>query len=347
MSIYHHANEDMITQLVITHLRSIQQASFEFDPQFNLFIGSNGVGKTTVLEAIYLLSCGHSFRTRENHALINHEAERATVFTRLSSGDSIGLEKNRQAKTRVKVNGAYCRSGSQLAQLLPVQVIYQDIFQILDAGPAHRRSILDWGMFHVKHEYFDVWLSYQRALKQRNALLRKKIDANHAWDRQLIQYGEALTLMRLDYFSQLKLEFERCLQELISIDATIEFYQGWDKKQQGISLGRCFAEAYEKDLYRQYTQFGPHQADIIIRIKENKAKNLVSRGQQKLILIALKLAQIKLLNQKTVLLVDDFASELDGVNQQKLMSFIGKLNSQLFITSIEDKAYNLGKKFML
>lgn len=327
----------MIKTITISNLRNITHSQYDLHPQLNLITGDNGAGKTSILEAIYMLSSGHSFRTRETQVLINHQQESVTVFCRLLSGDSIGLEKNRQAKTRVKLNSAFCRSSSQLAEILPVQVIYQDIFQIIDAGPTHRRHIIDWGLFHVKHDYFPLWSNYNRVLKQRNSLLRRKAsrDEIKIWDSSLASYGKAITEMRLEYLSKLKSQFNTVLSQLTNIDCQIEFYQGWDKKGLGISLEQCFQQSLEKDFLRQYTQYGPHQADIIIQLDEKKAKNIVSRGQQKLILIALKLAQLQLLNKPTVVLMDDYSAELDNTSRQRLADVLLQLNSQLIITAIE------------
>lgn len=337
MSIYHHADENMIAELSVNNLRCFESISYQLHPKLNLFYGNNGAGKTSVLEAIYMLSSGHSFRTRETRSLINREQDRVTVFCRLQSGDSIGLEKSRQAKTRVKVNGNYCASSSQLAEMLAVQVIYQNIFQIIDAGPAVRRTILDWGLFHVKQNYFEHWKNYQRALRQRNALLRQRVSTQQiqVWDKPLAQYGESLHQMRFEYFDQLKQSFIEILPQLLSLDADIEYYCGWRNKGDTCLLSHCISANFENDCLRQYTQLGPHQADIKIQLKGRLAKNVVSRGQQKMLLIALKLAQLKLVNKPVMILIDDFNSELDKQACQRLADYLLKLDNQLIITTID------------
>ena len=221
----------IITDLNIHHLRHIASARLNCDPSCNLIYGPNGSGKTSLLEAIYLLSTGHSFRTREISPLVSHGEDSLTVFARTFSDESLSIQKSLSGPTQVKLNGQPCFSSSELAHFLPCQVFYQDIFQIIDAGPLVRRTVLDWGLFHVEPSYHSLWKNYKLVLKQRNALLRQK--AQKAlfvpWDKQLVELGEALHHLRDSYFSRWAQMFHIILSEITDVPCSIHYFKGWLK----------------------------------------------------------------------------------------------------------------------
>lgn len=325
-----------LSELNIHHLRNIEIAQLKLHSKCNFFYGANGSGKTSLLEALYLLSSGHSFRTREISPLISQGESFLTVFARTFSDESISIQKSLSGPTQVKLNNQYCHSSSELARFLPCQVFYQDIFQIIDAGPSVRRSLLDWGMFHVKHSYHSIWKSYRSVLKQRNALLRQnaKPPAFVPWDAQLVELACELDTLRSDYFQQWSATFQEILLQLTDISCVIHYYKGWDRKSSGKSLTLILAEQLSSDLQRQYTSSGAHQADILFDLSSKKAKQLLSRGQQKIILIALKLAQASLLSTDCIYLLDDISAELDTEHFTSLLNYLCSVKGQLFITSL-------------
>lgn len=337
----------IISDLKIDHLRSIKSMNLAFKPHFNFIIGPNGSGKTTILEAIYLLGCGHSFRSREIAPLITHGEDTMTVYARGYEQESISIQKSTHGATQIKLNHQFCHSTSQLAYALPIQIFYSDLFQFIDAGPTVRRSVLDWGLFHVKHQYFSIWKDYKRVLKQRNALLKTK--ASHPifepWDRQLSDLGDALDVMRSDYFEKLHEKFTHLLAHFSSIPCQLSYFKGWDKKGSGKSLFDILQEHLEADMQKQYTQYGAHQADILVRTEDVKAKYILSRGQQKLILFALKCAQAELLTNSCIFLIDDLAAELDSQHQTKILNYLTNTNRQIIITSTSQSILYLTDRY--
>ena len=327
-----------ICELNIHHLRNISSARLSFHPHCNVFQGFNGSGKTSLLEALYLLSTGHSFRTREISPLVSHGALALTVFARTSSGESISIQKSLTGPTQVKLNSQVCHSSSELAFFLPAQVFYQDIFQIIDAGPSVRRSLLDWGLFHVEQSYHKVWKDYRLVLKHRNALLRQKASLNHfsPWDRQLVELANELDRMRASYFNELSGKFQQILSKLTDEPCTIGYYKGWDRIGCNKSLETILSDQLLQDIQRQYTYSGAHQADINFDLSSNKAKLLLSRGQQKIVLMALRLAQASLVSKDCLYLFDDISAELDSYHLDRLFNFIGETRGQFFITAIND-----------
>ncbi|KTD07722.1 DNA replication/repair protein RecF [Legionella jamestowniensis] len=326
-----------LAQLQIHHLRNIKSARLDFHPHINLFSGVNGSGKTSVLEAIYLLGSGHSFRTREILPLISQGEETMTVFSRTLDEQSISIQKSVHSPTLVRINKLTCQSSSELAHFLPCQVFYQDIFQIIDAGPAIRRTVLDWGLFHVKQDYHFLWKDYKRALKQRNYLLKQKASPKdlEPWNSILDELASRLHQAREQYFLQLRPEFEKTLMQLSNFHCSLNYYKGWDKRDNGKSLATILAESYQKDILRQFTHYGPHQADLFVASEDFTAKQYLSRGQQKILLFALKLAQANLTPKSCIYLCDDLASELDKGHVERLLHFFLTVNGQFFITSTQ------------
>lgn len=329
-----------LERLDIHHVRNITSARLILNPRFNVFYGQNGSGKTSLLESLYLLGSGHSFRTRENIALVSYEQEKLTVFGEMISGDSISIQKS-QISTKVRLNQVPCRRSSDLARQLPCQVFYQDIFEIMDAGPAVRRNLLDWGLFHVKPEYNSTCKDYRRVLKHRNALLKQGTSrrALAPWDEQLVNLSYVLDAFRTEYFELWSDAFNAVLEKLTPLKCNISYEKGWDKQHTGQDLASILAEQFERDAARQYTHSGAHQADILFETAGTKAKQTLSRGQQKTILIAMKLAQAEFLPTRATYLFDDVTTELDSEHVQRLFDVINQIEGQFFFTSITPDAF--------
>ena len=326
----------IFSKLKIHHLRNIHTLSLSLNSRFNFIIGPNGSGKTTILEALYLLSCGHSFRSRETRPLISFDQDSFTVFALSTDNQTVSIRKSKSTQTHIKLNDQFCRTTSQLAYETPCQVCYSDLFQIIDAGPSVRRAVLDWGLFHVKPNYLILWNDYKKVLRQRNALLKKERLYSHfiPWDMQLSRLAKELDELRSDYTSRWQEAFNQVLPELSDVHCTFSYYRGWDRKDSGANLDQLLKEQFESDKHRQFTQSGAHQADLIIEGTHLKAKQVLSRGQQKIILLALKLAQGKLLDNNCLYLFDDLASELDEKHLCNLFNYLQRNPGQFVITGI-------------
>ena len=322
--------------LSLQHFRCFSHFQTDLHPRFNYIIGENGSGKTAVLESISLLCRAQSFRMRETIPLIQAKQSRLTVMAHLTSAQTIGIQKSHKTATTIKINGQACFRTSELANLLPSQVIYQDLFQIIDAGPMIRRQLLDWGVFHVKPFYHDWWKQYRQALKQRNALLKRyaKKSEFDIWNKTLCDLSQKMDAARMEYVDTLAPIFEAMLNTLTTLDCSITYFNGWDKEKTGASLANRLEEAYESDRIKQYTQFGPHHADLELISITGKVKQYLSRGQQKMLLLALKLAQAQVLDKHCIYLWDDICAELDETHLEKLGALIQSIPGQYFITGI-------------
>jgi DNA replication and repair protein RecF len=296
------------------------------------------------LEAIHYLSVGRSFRTHLTNRVIMQGEKEFTLFAQLEQDQqmtSIGLQKDRHGDTQLKIGGKNADKLSQLASLLPLQLIHPEGYNLLTGGPQQRRAFVDWGVFHVEQAFFPLWGKVHRLLKQRNALLRQS--ANYAplayWDQQLAESSEALSVFRQQYCQALQSLLQQICQELLpeyTFQAT--FYAGW---QQESALNQLLQEGFERDRQLGHTAIGPHRADLRLRAEGVPVQDLLSRGQLKLLVCALRLAQGLYLRQhsaKTCLfLIDDFASELDAEKRYVLAKRLQQCKSQVFITAIDQQ----------
>ena len=331
-----------IARLHVERVRNLKTVALAELQPFNVFYGCNGSGKTSVLEAIHLLATGRSFRTHIPKNYIQHDAPDAIVFAQ-SAADKIGMQKMQSGEQLIKVNGDLVATQGQLAKLLPLQLIDPQSTDIIDHGAKPRRQMLDWMMFHVEPEFYHAWQHYSRALKQRNSLLKSRRSLSLAelepWNRMLSDYGEILHSQRAGAVEQWKHYFQQDLQRLLpDLEISLEYSPGF---HSAAGLLHDLAASHHKDLERRYTECGPHRADLRLKTPQGPADAVLSRGQKKLLIMALKLSQIAMLhacNKETVVLLDDLTAELDLTAQQRLIGRLSQLGSQVFITTLDHES---------
>lgn len=331
-----------LSKLRIRDFRCINGVELSAHPDFNLIVGSNAAGKTSLLEAIYYLGRGRSFRTGTNIELIRSTADAFTLYAEVAGvkpddpTQRLGTEVSRGTKL-LRMNGETATSASLIAAL-PVQAIDPEIHELIQGGPEQRRRFLDWGVFHVEHRYIDTWRIYKTALKQRNAALRSSSSRAtiNAWDEQLINSAKSLDMYRKSFISEFKSQLSSILVDMFPFDIKIGYSQGW---RDGIDFATALADSLPRDRILASTQVGPHRADMQLKIEGRSAKHRLSRGQQKLLGSSLVIAQThfvaKALDRRIVLLVDDPAAELDPAHQERLFSMLQAVPAQLFVTSLD------------
>jgi DNA replication and repair protein RecF len=325
-----------LAELQIQNLRCIEAASLEFSPDFNLISGENGAGKTSILEAIFLLGRGRSFRTRSSERLIRHGSDSLTVFGRTGNSPpwSAGVEVSREG-TRARINGENAQSLLELTGVFPVQALDPEIHKLIDQGPERRRRWLDWLVFHVEPTFGMQWARYQRALKQRNAALKIPGTDFSAWDPALIEHGEAITRARQATLDRLDPYLQSLFAAFSGLRISVGFHAGWG---HDYTLQEALKVAHDRDRERGTSTSGPHRADVILRTTGRSARETLSRGQQKLTAVAMIIAQLQLLKAehatRSVLLLDDPAAELDTQNLQRLFKELDALDCQMIATSL-------------
>jgi DNA replication and repair protein RecF len=326
-----------LTELRVTNLRCIESAELQLDPDLNLITGENGAGKTSILEAIYLLGRGRSFRTRTNERLVRYGQDALTVFGRTDDEPAkrAGIEVPRDGATRARIDGRDVSTLLELSGVSAVQAIDPEIHKLIEQGPERRRRWLDWLVFHVEPNFGDHWARYQRALKQRNAALKAGTRDFSVWDAALIEHGGAISVVRRQAIERLGPYLDGLLSRFSGLTVDIGFHAGW---AQDHSLAEALKLAADRDRERGTTTAGPHRADVPLRIKNRLAREILSRGQQKLTAVAMIVAQIQLLKKETgariTLLLDDPAAELDAKNLQRLFEELAALECQMIATSL-------------
>ena len=401
----------MIERLQVSHLRNIQQIDMQ-TAQCNVIIGINGSGKTSLLESIFLLSRGKSFRHHQPKRYIQHHQPATTVHAKLACGSTLAIQKQIDATTILRLNQATVYNQSILTEQLPTLLIDPSSMDMLEQGSASRRQLLDWLVFHMKQGFHPQWVAYQRLLKQRNSLLKQaknlslaQLSELKAWDKGLANHAALIHHYRESVFMAWQPYFEASIKQLLPSYAeqlSLTYNAGYDTS---IALDVQLNERLAQDLQLGYTRIGSHRADVHVHWRSNsmaqvkhpqnmaysetisssdndvsrdkdsklpvikeQAANVLSRGEKKLLITALRLSQLPLLfNDEShlslanpisatnaapnslallnttkklkptpVVLLDDITAELDDRALDILLVTLSTLPCQVFITSLTD-----------
>jgi len=328
-----------LTALRVEHLRCIDSAELRPDPVCNLIVGDNGAGKTSLLESIYVLGRGRSFRAPKLAALLQSGADALTVFGELrgpAESRRLGLRLG-AGGTEIHVDGE-ASNAAELARALPVQIIEPEIHELVQGGPERRRQFVDWGLFHVKHEFLPVWRRYRRALRQRNAALRSGAETTtvQAWEQEFVETGQMVDRLRRVFLESLAVGLTEVTTALTGFEVQTRYRAGW---AEGEHLAGALKNSWGRDRAMGSTQVGPHRAEIELWTDGERARHRLSRGQQKLLGAALILAESLLVAEMAelpvVMLVDEPAAELDQEHVARLISMLLASPFQLFISALE------------
>lgn len=344
----------MLASVEISNFRCIERTTLEFDPRGTGIVGRNASGKTSLLEAIFFLGHGRSFRTATRHKLIRRGEDHFRVIARVQHSGRllVASAEHGHGATQMRLGGQGVSGVADLAEVLPIQVIDPGVHRLIDEGSARRRRLLDWGVFHVKHGFLHEWRRYQRALAQRNTALRDGLEDRvvDAWGAELGDAAERIDRARSEYAQSLAGFFTSLGANLLGEPVDLEYRRGWPADQ---SFTTALTQAREKDRRLGTTTVGAHRADLIIRVDDVLARDRVSRGQQKLLASALILAQIQATastgnDDRTCLLLDDPAAELDVDKLGKLLGAIQQIPAQLIVSSVTEAGLHgieIGRKF--
>jgi DNA replication and repair protein RecF len=334
-----------LTQLEVTNFRSLKQANLSPSRGLNVITGANASGKTSLLEAIHTLGMGRSFRSGGPRQMVRYGTDGLIVHGRccIESGADItlGVERTLFGR-RIKVNGKPCDGARALAEILPLQAIVPDTRYLFVHNARLRRAIMDWGLFHVEPQFDPLWLRYRRALHQRNSALSDGAQALEAWDHELASLGEQVHALRQRYVDSWQPRVvAQASALLVDEGLQLQLRPGWVSEQP---LAQALANDRQRDRAHGYTHAGAHRADLEIRLNGLPLKEGASHGQQKLAIMALRLAQVELVRQqcgrRCLLLLDDVSGELDHEHRARLMAVAVALDTQAFVTVMEPAELN-------
>ena len=337
-----------LTQLHIKNFRNLEDVLLIPVQGVNLIVGDNASGKTSLLEAIYYLSHIRSFRTQYVTDLILRNSPYLQLVANIETVEHqtipLGIRRSRN-KSEIRVNKQPVKRVSDIAAQFPVLAIHPDSYKLITGSPSQRRQYLDWGVFHVEHGFFQAWQRFKKALSQRNASLKSKQKVNicQLWNNEINHTAHYIDQLRLQYFDKLSPYFYQLTKQFFAEDTVdIEYKRGWATDSTLLEL---LEENLHKDRMKGYTQYGPHRADISLKVNGQSAHTCISRGQQKLLVALMRLAQAMQFTEATsnscVLLYDDLPAELDANHRSLLLSVLSTMNIQLFLTAIEKHQIDL------
>jgi DNA replication and repair protein RecF len=336
-----------LLRLRAEQLRLFETVEIEPGPGVNLLLGPNGAGKTSLLEAVYLLGYGRSFRAGTREAVVRRGADGLRVFAEMADARGerhrLGLERSAR-QWQARIDGRDVGSLSELFLHCPV-VCFEPGSHELIAGPAElRRRFLDWGLFHVEHEFLAVWRDYQRALRQRNALLRAQAPADEfgPWEHELGSLGERLHVMRAGYVAALAEPLAEVAMALFPSPGPplLRYLPGWAGEGEG--LAAALVASRDRDRQLGYTTPGPHRANWALQYPLLPTREVLSRGQEKLSALCCILAQAQqfasVRSDWPVVCVDDLGSELDRTHQALAADWLAAQPAQVWVTGTEAPA---------
>ncbi|MGV6809911.1 MAG: DNA replication/repair protein RecF [bacterium] len=358
-----------IDRLTVQHCRILENAQLHLSPRLNLIMGDNGSGKSSVLEALYLLARGRSFRTHRIAELITHQQASIICSARLRQPTSkqiqdtsrqpsiiptaipdhrtdhttlLGIEKSPQ-HTTLRLNQQTVKNQADLTRQLPITLIHPEVVSLIVGSPALRRAFIDWLAFYLHDDFYPQWQRYQRILKQRNACLRSPTYDNSLpyWSQELAALQASLHTFRLTALSALQqslAHYQPILWADVALDLQLQtgFPIETDLHDQAALL-TLYQQREAQDRKTGYTLYGAHRADLVIKINNVLAAKSASRGQLKMLSILLLLAQSHALSHtnkgKGIIAIDDLAAELDAQNRDRLLSVLWETGQQLWVTS--------------
>ncbi|MDX1805327.1 MAG: DNA replication/repair protein RecF [Alcanivorax sp.] len=333
----------MLSRLQLGDFRNYRQADLELSPGINVVLGDNGSGKTSLLEAVYFIgSGGRSFRGGRLSRLVRDGGEAATLYAEVPAQDQLhrlGVRRTPGGIDALKLDGQTPRALSEVASLLPVLALHPGSVELVFGASALRRRFLDWGMFHVEHQFMPLWREASSALKQRNALLKKGRPALRElafWDQQLATSSDRIEGLRRLYLERLQAQLDGVMASLSpSLSVRLSL-------QTGLHKGENYIDALERvradDIRRGFSQVGFHRADLRLECDAVLARERLSRGQAKLVAYGLVLAQlplIKAVGKVCTLLVDDLGAELDARHRSLVLQFLAGTGHQTLITALD------------
>jgi DNA replication and repair protein RecF len=343
----------LIKQLYIAGFRNIEAANIETDKRVNVFYGKNGSGKTSILESLFYLGRAKSFRTNKKSEIVKTGMSDLVVSAKLDQKENehrLGIQLDESGNNRLKLDGEILNRLSEASTLVPSQLITPESFDVFWSSPKARRSFLDFGLFHVEHEYQKLWAGYVKLLKQTNALLRQgnaSLREIEYWYEAYLVSANKIDDLRETFLTEHFSEAIRLLTEEIKDQDKAELIRDIQVKykRKNLNLNELTNSKLKQVLDREqrYKQvgYGPNRADITFIKNNEDISAKLSRGQAKMMFYLLEVAMVnivsKVTNKNIAVLVDDLPSEVDPETRGTMIEMLLKTKAQIFVTGIENK----------
>lgn len=357
-----------VSRVELTNFRNYETAVVAMEPGFNLIIGSNGQGKTSLLEAVYCLSALGSHRAPTAGSMIRHGEERAFVrakATGAGSGLDVDAEIVRGGGIKVWVNKQRIGKGARDRTLAAILFSPEDL-DLIKGGPEQRRRFLDHAAARARPVTITDRQEFDKALKQRNGVLKaarsnpRALKQLEVWTEQLASTGAAVVTNRLRALGQLLPEVKRRYVDLASAEPPeLRYHTSWsdepaepDERAVAETLRRRMAETQSRDLEAAGTLAGPHRDDLVIELSGSAARLFASQGEQRSLALSLRLAErdvaARVFGEEPILLLDDVFSELDQSRRDRLGELVSTSGQTIATaTSAESLPVKGGRTLMV
>lgn len=331
-----------ITRVAAERFRRFERVSLSPHSRLTVLHGANASGKTSLLEAAYFGARAASFRARRLSEIVQEGQAAARVALAVQEDPQ---SPSTQWNTAIVGGDIEIRRMDEsshrraLAQALPVVLVDRQLHRVFEEGPVYRRRYLDWGLFYVEPSFIGLWQRHERALRQRNQALRQRAPRAEieVWNPEFVATANALHQLRMRHVTALEVIAKRWVEELLGTTA-FDFHltAGWN---ESVGLELALTQGEEGDRKAGFTHAGPHRAELKVRFEQREARAFVSRGQQKLLAVAMALAQAELVQDKTgrtpAILLDDLEAELSLDWQCRLLKALLQYPGQSLVTSLE------------
>ena len=346
-----------LQRLHLKNFRLFQDKTLKFSDGINLILGENGSGKTTVLESLNILLTGNSFRAQETKECIHSDKEFYNVSAKgIFKGKDLSLVVKNNLNKRLFSKRTLGELSVKKGDLYFLQVVLAKNLKMIDGEPEIRREFFNDLMFHVKPELKKLHNAYQKALKQRNRALKKRLSTKEVslWSKKLSALGLELSLEQYNFFKIFKEHTLESMEKNVSNGSfnyleklSLTFSKGWERSKK---LEESLFESLERDKALGYTSKGPHRMDYTFTVDNKKASSNLSRGQLKTLILLVFLSSIKLLKDlidtEILLMIDDLGSELDLNNLTSIVMKILESENQIILTGIEGEEMHKSLKKM-
>ncbi len=332
-----------VARLRAVGFRNLARLDLEPGPRLNVLAGDNGQGKSNVLEAIRYASTLASFRGAGAEELIATTATEAHLHVTARSAPlarALEVSLFRASPRAPRLDGKRPRSGLAWLGAMPTVLFHPGDLALAQGGPEGRRTLLDQVLSEIDPTYASTLASYVKALRSRNRLLKEEPvnrRAVVAFDGVLAAAGAILGHARAHLVAELAPRATEVWQELFETSIPLEIAFAPRVRPGEQSLLDALAVSLDKDIARGFTAEGPHADDVVLRVRERTARHHASQGQQRALVLALKVAELGVLSRRTgrvpVLLLDDVSSELDATRNRRFFGLLARMGGQVFLTT--------------